>query len=222
MSIFEKLTNLKSLWLEKVSTPELSGIVMKNLSKLCLVLCKINNSLEGKELKEADLSRIFPNLTELTLDHCDDVTDLPSSICEIHSLQNLSLTNCHNLTKLPAELGQLRSLEILRLYACPDLKSLPLSICNMIKLKYIDISQCVNLACFPNEIGKLVNLEKIDMRECSMIRSIPKSALSLKNLRLVICDEEVQDMWIDVQKAKPKEFHIQVSEQQYDLDWLKD
>ncbi|XP_057719313.1 probable disease resistance protein At4g33300 [Arachis stenosperma] len=222
MSVFEKLTNLKSLWLEKVSTPELSGIVMKNLSKLCLVLCKINNSLEGKELKEADLSRIFPNLTELTLDHCDDVTDLPSSICEIHSLQNLSLTNCHNLTKLPAELGQLRSLEILRLYACPDLKSLPLSICNMIRLKYIDISQCVNLACFPNEIGKLVNLEKIDMRECSMIRSIPKSALSLKNLRLVICDEEVQDMWIDVQKAKPKEFHIQVSEQQYDLDWLKD
>ena len=176
VSVFKNLTNLRSLWLEKVSTPQLQGIVLKHLGKLCLVLCKINNSMEGKE---ANLAQIFPNLTELTLDHCDDVTELPSSICGIHSLQNLSLTNCHNLTQLPAELGQLRSLEILRLYACPDLKALPPSICNMIRLKYIDISQCVNLSGLPEEIGKLVNLEKIDVRECSMIRNIPETTFCL-------------------------------------------
>ncbi|MED6184057.1 DNA-binding transcription factor adr1 [Stylosanthes scabra] len=219
VSVFQNLTNLRSLWLEKVSTPQLSGTIMKSLGKLFIVLCKLNNSLEGN--KEANLAQIFPNLSELTLDHCDDVTELPSSICEIHSLQNLSLTNCHNLTKLPSELGKLRSLEILRLYACPDLKSLPSSICDMIKLKYIDISQCVNLAMFPNEIGKLVNLEKIDMRECPMIKSLPKSTVSLKNLRLVICDEEVQEIWNMVEKAKPN-LHIKVSEQYYDLDWLKE
>ena len=218
VSVFEKLVNLRSLWLEKISTPQLSGILMKNLGKLFIVLCKINNSLEGEE---ADLAQIFPSLTELTLDHCDDVTELPSSICGIHSLQNLSLTNCHNLTKLPAELGKLRSLEILRLYACPDLRALPPSICDMIRLKYIDISQCVNLACFPNEIGRLVKLEKIDMRECPMIRSLAKSAVSLQSLRLVICDEEVSGIWNDVEKAKPN-VHIQVSEQCYDLDWLKE
>ncbi|MED6120328.1 DNA-binding transcription factor adr1 [Stylosanthes scabra] len=219
VSVFQNLTNLRSLWLEKVSTPQLSGTIMKSLGKLFIVLCKLSNSLEGN--KEANLAQIFPNLSELTLDHCDDVTELPSSICEIHSLQNLSLTNCHNLTKLPSELGKLRSLEILRLYACPDLKSLPNSICDMIKLKYIDISQCVNLAMFPNEIGKLVNLEKIDMRECPMIKSLPKSTVSLKNLRLVICDEEVQKIWNEVEKAKPN-LHIKVSEQYYDLDWLKE
>ncbi|KAE9586183.1 putative powdery mildew resistance protein, RPW8 [Lupinus albus] len=218
VSVFNNLANLRSLWLEKVSTPKLSGLVLKNLGKLFIVLCKVNNNLEGKE---ANMAQTFPNLSELTLDHCDDVTELPSSICEIKSLQNLSLTNCHSLNQLPSELGRLKSLAILRLLACPDLKTLPPSICNMIRLKYIDISQCVTLACFPEEIGKLVNLEKIDMRECSMMRNLPKSAMSMKSLRLVICDEEVSGMWKNVEKAKP-DFHIQVSEQSYDLDWLKE
>ncbi|CAL0332687.1 unnamed protein product [Lupinus luteus] len=218
VSVFNNLANLRSLWLEKVSTPKLSGLVLKNLGKLFIVLCKVHNNFEGKE---ANLAQTFPNLSELTLDHCDDVTELPSSICEIKSLQNLSLTNCHSLTQLPAELGRLRSLAILRLYACPDLKTLPPSICNMIRLKYIDISQCVTLACFPEEIGKLVDLEKIDMRECSMMKNLPKSAVSMKSLKLVICDEEVVGMWKNVEKAKP-DFQIQVSEQSYDLDWLNE
>lgn len=218
VSVFNNLSNLRSLWLEKISIPKFEGLIMENLGKLFIVLCKINNSLEGKE---ADLSQIFPTLSELTLDHCDDITELPSSICRIKSLQNLSLTNCHNLKQLPDKLGTLKCLEILRLYACPNLRTFPSSICDMVRLKYIDISQCVNLTCFPEEIGKLVSLEKIDMRECSMIRNVPKSAMSLKSLRLVICDEEVFGMWKDVEKAKPN-VHIQVAEQYFDLDWLRE
>jgi hypothetical protein len=218
VSVFNNLANLRSLWLEKVSIPQFGGIIMENLGKLFIVLCKINNNLEGKDV---NLSQIFPSLSELTLDHCEDVTNLPSSICKIQSLQNLSLTNCHNLAQLPVELGMLSSLEILRLYACPELKTLPPSVCNMIRLKYIDISQCVNLSCFPKEIGKLVSLEKIDMRECSMIKNVPKSAISLKSLRLVICDEEVFGIWQDVEKAKPN-VHVQVSEQYFDLEFLRE
>lgn len=218
ISVFKNLTNLRSLWFEKVSIPQLSGMVMESLRKLFIVLCKINNSFEGKDSNIAD---IFPNISELTLDHCEDVTELPSSICRIQSLQNLSLTNCHSLTRLPVELGSLRYLEILRLYACPNLRTLPPSICGMTRLKYIDISQCVYLASFPDAIGKLVNLEKIDMRECPMITNIPKSALSLNSLQLVICDEEVSWMWKEVQKVKPN-VDIQVVEIEYDLDWLRE
>ncbi|KAL5185641.1 putative disease resistance protein [Glycine soja] len=202
----------ESLWLEKVSIPQLSGTVLQNLGKLFVVLCKINNSLDGKQ---------FPNLSELTLDHCVDLTQFPSSICGIKSLQNLSLTNCHSLSQLPVEFGKLRSLEILRLYACPYLETLPPSMCDMKRLKYIDISQCVNLTCFPEEIGRLVCLEKIDMRECPMIRYLPKSAVSLQSLQLVICDEEVQDMWSDVEMSNSNVL-IQVAEQHYDLDWLQE
>ncbi|KAL5126956.1 putative disease resistance protein [Glycine soja] len=211
-TVFRNLTNLRSLWLEKVSIPQLSGSVLQNLGKLFVVLCKINNSLDGKQ---------FPNLSELTLDHCDDLTQLPSSICGIKSLQNLSVTNCHHLSQLPVEFGKLRSLEILRLYACPDLETLPPSMCDMKRLKYIDISQCVNLSCFPEEIGRLVCLEKIDMRECPMIRYLPKSAVALQSLQLVICDEEVYGMWRDVEMANSNVL-IKVAEQHYDLDWLQE
>ncbi|KAI4336940.1 hypothetical protein L6164_015409 [Bauhinia variegata] len=214
-SVFDNLSNLRSLWLEKVSLPQLSGIPLKCLRKLFIVLC---NGLNGTV---AVLPHIFPNLSELTLDHCDDLTELPSSICSMKSLQSLSLTNCHNLSQLPSELGELSSLVIFRLYACPALKTLPSSICDLNRLKYIDISQCVNLACLPEALGKLVNMEKIDMRECLGIRYLPKSAVSLQSLRLVICDEEVFWMWKGVAKTKPN-LHIQVSEQRFDLGWLRE
>ncbi|XP_054798945.1 probable disease resistance protein At4g33300 [Prosopis cineraria] len=216
--VFENLAPLRSLWLEKVSIPQFSDFPLVSLRKLFVVLCKINDNVDGGM---TDLSKVFPNLSELTLDHCDNLTELPPSICKMESLQNLSLTNCHNLVKLPDELGKLRSLEILRLYACPALETLPPSIGQLIRLKYIDISQCVNLGRIPVEIGKLVNLEKMDMRECSSIRVLPKSATSLKSLRLVICDDEVSGMWRDVEKARP-DVCIQVSEQSYDLDWLNE
>ncbi|CAL5205975.1 unnamed protein product [Lathyrus oleraceus] len=217
VSVFKNLTYLRSLWLEKVSIPKLSGIVMESLSKLFIVLCKINNSLNAKESKLAD---IFPNISELTLDHCEDLTEIPPSICRIHSLRNLSLTNCHSLTQLPIKLGSLRSLEILRLYACPVLRTLPPSISEMTRLKYIDISQCVNLTGFPEATGKLVSLEKIDMRECPMISNIPKSALSLHSLQHVVCHEEVSWIWKEVKKVNPN-VHVEVAEMQYDLDWLQ-
>lgn len=218
VSVFKNLTYLRSLWLEKVSIPKLSGIVMESLSKLFIVLCKINNSLETKESKLAD---IFPNISELTLDRCDDLIEIPPSICRIHSLRSLSLTNCHSLTQLPIKLGSLKSLEILRLYECPVLRTLPPSICEMTRLKYIDVSQCVYLTGFPEAIGKLVSLEKIDMRECPMISNIPKSALSLHSLRHIVCDDEVSWMWKEVKKVNPN-VHIEVAKMQYDLDWLQD
>ncbi|KAJ7958112.1 CC-NBS-LRR disease resistance protein [Quillaja saponaria] len=216
-SVFSNLANLRSLWLEKVSVPQLSitTIPLENLQKLFLVLCKVK-SLDDTMV---DLPQIFPYLQELTVDHCDDLIELPSSLCGMHSLKTLSLTNCHNFCRLPADLYKLRSLEILRLYACPTLNMLPPAICELARLKYLDISQCVNLGCLPEGIGKLGSLEKIDMRECSLIDDLPKSAASLQSLRLVICDEDVSCMWKGGGTAKPN-VHVQVAEQRYDLDWL--
>lgn len=214
-SVFGSLGNLRSLWLEKVSVPQLSctTIPLGKLRKLCIVLCKIGSSLNGKLV---DLSQIFPSMSELTVDHCDDLTELPPSICSMHTLRNLSFTNCHNLSLLPQDLGKLKSLEILRLYACPLLRKLPPGICELLGLKYLDVSQCVNLACFPDGVGQLVNLEKIDMRECSLFRNLPKSSASMMSLRAVICDDELSCLW---KNAKPN-IHVQVAEQCFDLGWL--
>ncbi|XP_018846628.1 probable disease resistance protein At4g33300 [Juglans regia] len=219
-SVFSSLANLRSLWLEKVTIPQFSKVpmILKRLWKMSLVLCKVSSSLCQSDV---DLPQLFPRLSELTIDHCDDLVELPSSICRMSKLEHLSITNCHGLCQLPADLGKLEKLQILRLYACPTLKMLPHGICELFWLNYLDIAQCVNLSCLPEDIGKLQTLRKIDMSECSQIRSLPNSATSLKSLRHVVCDEEVSWLWRDVEKAMP-ELHIQVVDKCFNLDWLNE
>ncbi|CAN6356766.1 unnamed protein product [Urochloa humidicola] len=220
LSAFTTLSGLRSLWLEKITLPPLpkTTIPLKNLRKISLVLCELNNSLRGSTM---DLSMTFPRLSNLTIDHCIDLKELPSSICEIISLETISISNCHDLTELPYELGKLHCLSILRVYACPALWRLPPSVCSLKRLKYLDISQCINLTDLPEELGHLTNLEKIDMRECSRLRSLPRSSSSLKSLGHVVCDEDTALLWREAEQVIP-DLRVQVAEECYNLDWLAD
>ncbi|KAJ4911636.1 putative disease resistance protein [Raphanus sativus] len=78
-------------------------------------------------LKQAlDMAEVFPNLSDLTIDHCDDLVELPPTICGITSVSSISITNCPGFVELPKKnLSELKSLELLRLYACSELESLP-------------------------------------------------------------------------------------------------
>lgn len=216
--VFSNLAYLKSLWFEKVSVPQLPETTtpLKNLRKISLVLCKINNSQDQSNL---DMPLLFPRLSELTMDHCINLTELPSSICRIQTLKSLSITNCDSLIGLPTDLGKLKFLQILRIYACPNVEELSPGISGLIWLKYIDISQCINLISLPEEIGGCLSLEKIDMRECPQIKYLPKSLVSLRSLQRVICDEEISLQWGKVSKAIPN-LCVQVAEECFNLDWL--
>ncbi|KAL2249641.1 probable disease resistance protein At4g33300 [Sesamum indicum] len=216
-TVFSSLTNLRSLWFEKISLPLLpdTTIPLKNLQKVSLVLCDISKSVNRSAV---DLPHLFPRLSELTMDHCINLTELPSSICQMQTLKSLSVTNCDSLQELPSDLGKLSFLQILRLSACPNLRRLPPGVGNLIQLKYLDVSQCVNMGCLPEGIGGCASLEKIDMRECPQMRSLPVSVASLPSLRRVICDEEVSWLWKDVEKGRPG--LCQVPQECFTLDWL--
>jgi Leucine-rich repeat (LRR) protein len=218
LSTFTTLNNLRNLWLEKIRLPHLpkTTIPLKSLCKISLVQCELDNSLKGSTI---DLSMTFPHLSDLTIDHCIDVKEIPSSICEVTSLTSITISNCHDLTELPYELGNLSSLEILRVYACPAIRRLPQSICRLKRLKYLDISQCINMRDLPEEIGYLTSLEKINMRECSQLRSIPRSYSSLKALGHVVCDEELASFWKEAEREIP-DLRVQVAEECYNLDWI--
>ncbi|XP_006279735.2 putative disease resistance protein At5g47280 [Capsella rubella] len=194
-SSFTNLAKLRSLWLQMVYVPY-STITLKHLQKLSLIFCKSVNQ------KALDMNLIFPNLSDITIDHCEDLVELPSTISGITSLNSISITNCPSIGELPNNMSKLMALELLRLYACPELKSLPEEICELPNLKYIDISQCVNLSCLPEEVGKLSRLEKIDMRACPLL-SIPSSAVKLTSLCHVICDKENLCMWEKIENAVP-------------------
>lgn len=218
LSAFSNLTNLRSLWLEKISVPHLppTTIPLQNLRKISLVLCNVNKSLD-----QSDLPYLFPRLEEFTMDHCINLFELPPSICRMQSLRSLSISNCDSLQQLPVDLGKLNYLEILRIYACPNLKRLPSGIAQLVRLKYLDISQCVNLGCLPEGLGECKSLEKIDMRECPHITNLPRSVASLQSLQRVICDQEVSWVWKDSEKAMPW-LSVQVAEECFNLDWLNE
>lgn len=216
-SVFSSLTNLRSIWFEKITLPLFpdTTIPLKNLQKVSLVLCEISKTIDRSSL---DLPHLFPRLSEITLDHCINLTELPSSICQMHTLTSLSVTNCDSLQELPSDLSKLSSLQILRLSACPNLRRLPPGVGSLVQLKYLDISQCVNMGCLPDAIGGCVSLEKIDMRESPLMRSLPVSVGMLSSLRRVICDEEVSWLWKDVEKGRPG--LCQVPQECFTLDWL--
>lgn len=221
VQVFSNLTNLRSLWFEKISIPHFPkpSLPMRSMKKICLILCKITNT---QDLSVSDLAQMLPSLTELTVDHCDDLFELPSSICGMQLLECMSITNCHSLQELPADMGKLmNSLKILRINDCPSLRTLPASLCELKSLEYLDISQCVGLGCLPEGIGELVRLKKIDMSKCSRIRNLPKSAASLQSLRQVICDEEISWLWKGVEMAVPG-VHVEFARECFDLDWLVD
>ncbi|CAA3025968.1 probable disease resistance At4g33300 [Olea europaea subsp. europaea] len=220
LSVFNNLANLRSLWFEKIYVPRLFDTTtpLKNLQKVSLILCDIDNSLDQSAI---DLPHIFPSLSELTMDHCINLNKLPSSICRMHTLKSLNVTNCESLQELPADLHNLNFLQFLRLYSCPNLKRLPVGIGHLVWLKYLDISECVTMGCLPEGIGGCIKLEKIDMRECPQIKNLPLSVVSLHSLRRVICDEEVSWLWKDVEKVIPG-LCVQVVEECFNLDWLSE
>jgi len=216
-SIFPNLAKLRSLWLERVYVPELSSstVPFRSLHKMSLINCKISNSFDQTAL---DMAQIFPSLSDLTIDHCDDLVELSPTIFGITSLKSVSITNCPLIDELPRNLSKLKALQLLRLYACPELRSLPVEICELPSLKYLDISQCLHLSSVPEDLGKIKTLEKIDMRECS-ISSVPSSAVSLTSLRHVICDTESLSMWEEVQKVVPG-LRVEAAEKYISIEWL--
>ncbi|GLT92219.1 hypothetical protein SLE2022_100680 [Rubroshorea leprosula] len=136
--VLTNLANLRSLWLEKVCVPQLSITTpLSNLRKISLVLCKIGNSLEPSVV---DLPSIFPCLSELAIDHCDDLGELPTSICRMNKLKSLSITNCHSLYKLPADLDEINrlvSLEKIDMRECLQIWDLPQSVSSLRSLRHV-------------------------------------------------------------------------------------
>ena len=107
------LTNLKRLRLKHVliSHSIQSILQLYNLKKLSFIMCEIGSAL-------ASCTNVtLPNLLELEIDRCYDLTEIPSGFVVLIVLKKLSITNCHELTTLPNSLGNLSSLEILRIHS---------------------------------------------------------------------------------------------------------
>ena len=166
------------------------------------------------------VSDAFPNLTEINIDYCNDLEELPARLCEIVHLKKISITNCHKLFALPEEIGKLVNLEVLRLRSCTDLLELPDSIRSLHKLSILDISDCLSIMKLPKHIGELCNLEELNMKGCLRLRTqFPESIMDLEHLKLVVCDEERARLWEPI-KEFLTELKVEVAEKDINLNWL--
>ncbi|XVE87186.1 hypothetical protein DITRI_Ditri18aG0095800 [Diplodiscus trichospermus] len=211
------LSNLKRIWLEKVSVPSLgmSSLHLKNLQKLSLVMCNVGQAFKDGVNKMSD---IFPNLLVIDINYCDDLEELTDGLCDLVQLMKLSITNCHKLRALPKGIGKLVNLKMLRLTSCTELKTLPESIGSLSQLTFLDISDCLSIVDLPVQIGELHNLSKLYMRGCS-ICNLPSTIRKLQDLKIVICDEETGYQW-DSFTSYLTNLRVTVHKEDINLNWL--
>ncbi|XP_076917336.1 putative disease resistance protein At5g66900 [Bidens hawaiensis] len=187
LSLVSCLPNLRRLRLEHVSlSPSIQSITeLKNLEKLSLIMCAIGNALELCIVGHP----MLPNLTELEIESCYDLKELPEGLCSLDHLVKLSITNYHELGALSEALGSLSNLETLRLHSCTRLSKLPESIGMLHSLVFLDISDCLSITSLPDQIGELNELRVLKMSGCHGLEELPDSVI---NLTLV---EETSYLW---------------------------
>ncbi|KAL1333077.1 hypothetical protein HN51_061833 [Arachis hypogaea] len=211
------LSELKRIRFEKVSVPFLgkAGIQLKNLQKISLFMCNVNEAFENCT---TEVSEMLPSLLEINIDYCNMVA-LPNGISNIVSLKKLSITKCHKLSQLPEGIKNLVNLESLRVSSCVSLAELPESITRLRNLKLLDISECISISNLPEKVGELCSLRKLNVRGCSNLSELPSSIMDLGNLRDVICDEETKELWEDL-KTTLNGLNIVVVQADINLHWL--
>ncbi|KAE8672657.1 pentatricopeptide repeat-containing protein [Hibiscus syriacus] len=211
------LFNLKRIRLEKVSVPSLgsSSFHLKSLRKISLVMCNISQAFKKGTNKMSD---IFPNLSEIEIDYCDDLVELREGLCDLVQLTKLSITNCHKLRALPEGIGKLVTLNVLRLTSCTELMTLPETIGNLCRLTLLDISDCLSMTNMPAQIGELHNLKKLYMTGCSGC-NLPPTITMLQHLKEVICDEETAYQWESF--GSNPDLRVTVPKEDINLNWLQ-
>jgi Leucine-rich repeat (LRR) protein len=93
--------------------------------------------------------------------------ELPSSIGQLHALQELYLQECLNLKELPSSIGQLTSIQRLDLSGCSELEELPSSIGQLTSIQKLDLFGWSKLKKLPSSIGqqKLDLLTSLNLKE---------------------------------------------------------
>ncbi|XP_044511582.1 disease resistance protein RPV1-like [Mangifera indica] len=192
--------SLKDVILSGCSNLKTCPMIACNMERLCL---------DGTAIKELSSSiESSSRLVELNLKDCLRLESLPSSVCNLESLQQLDLSGLltvkfvlgipHNIKELnlegtaikelPSTIDNASRLERLSLKDCSSLVNLPNGICKLKSLKYICISGCSKLDRLPEDIGYLESLETLEAtgnsKDCLRLESLPSSIHNL-NLRFL-------------------------------------
>ncbi|XP_060967418.1 putative disease resistance RPP13-like protein 1 [Cannabis sativa] len=150
-------------------------------------------------LKIEQLDKLFPSLRVLSIKDYH-IRKLPDSIGNLKYLRYLKL-DCENIEEIPNTICKLYNLETLLLEECERVKRLPNDIGNLIKLRHLSVPK-INLVEMPLQLGKLQNLQTLNTfvvgnnRDSASIKLLKEfqdlhGTLSIKGLENVSSLEEV-------------------------------
>ncbi|KAG7563968.1 P-loop containing nucleoside triphosphate hydrolase [Arabidopsis suecica] len=176
-----------------ISTLDLYGTTIEefpsNLHLENLVNLRMCEMRSGKLWEREQM--LSPSLTRIYLSNIPTLVELPSSIQNLHKLEELSIWNCKNLETLPTGIN-LKSLYSLDLSGCSQLRSfpdistniselflnetaieeVPWWIENFSNLSFISMSECKNLKYVSLNISKLKHLEMVDFSDCGELSEV--------------------------------------------------
>ncbi|XP_060973458.1 disease resistance-like protein DSC1 [Cannabis sativa] len=158
--------------------------------------------LQGTKIEELHPSiGYLKNLLVLDLSDCENLKNLPSSICYSESLELLVMHGCQSIDKFPKLplnikrldlsgtsirqinsssfecMPYLKSLDM----SCSKLESLPTTVCKLKSLEVLALAHCSQLKSFPEILEPMENLKKI-LLHCTSIDVVPPSIEHLVNL----------------------------------------
>ncbi|KAI6668368.1 hypothetical protein NL676_016150 [Syzygium grande] len=137
--------------------------------------------LDGKyDSKVWSLMKMAIKLKVLALRKCFSITRTPDfSKCLM--LERLTLERCDNLTEIDCSIGRLKCLIDLNINDCSRLEELPKEIGGLEKLKRFSLTDCYRVSKLPDSVGKLVSLTELYLSNMR-VTSLPDSICRLKCL----------------------------------------
>ncbi|MEE9425687.1 MAG: leucine-rich repeat domain-containing protein [Methylococcales bacterium] len=211
---FSKLTELEWLDLGANHFNTIPKVLadLKKLKYLEMFLCRITQipdyirdfknlkelRIDGNDIKKIQ-NIIFPALTSLDLNN-NDLTEIPSSVMDIKSLEELDLGS-NDITTIPNEIGKLVNLKSFEIGGYESkISSVPKEFSKLKALTKLDLSSN-EFKAIPVEIFELSKLSDLDMGY-NQISEIPKEisqlqvleSLSLGKNKIRIVPNEIADL----------------------------
>ena len=119
---------------------------------------------------------------------------------------------------LPEEIGKYVNLEVLRFRSCTDFSELAKSIRSLYKFSILDIFDCLSISKLPKYIGELCNLKVLNMKGClRLCNPLQESTIDLKQLMIVVCDEERAKLWEPIKEFLTK-LEVKVAKKDINLN----
>ncbi|CAD7699657.1 unnamed protein product, partial [Ostreobium quekettii] len=170
--------------------------------------------LQALVLRDAGVPGLPPSILTAQLLAIDltssGITELPSQLSCLQSLQLLRLDDCEGLTCLPSEVGAMVELRVLSMRGCRGIYEVPKAMGNLTKLSkllmpecgiahfyfpdvkkwhnltMLDLSGCVGLKQLPQNFGDLTSLAELNLGGCWQLTFLPSSIGRLLRLRVLI------------------------------------